>query len=139
MKKDKPSRKLKDYFQAVGRRKTATASVRLSLGKGDKVLVCDKAPEEYFGFKTASSIFLKPLEIVGRLNNFNLTAKVKSGGKKAQIKAIRLGVARALIKYDPELRSTLKKEGFLTRDPRKKERKKPGLKRARRAPQWSKR
>src|SRR3990170_5739195 len=135
----KPRKTSKKFWEAVGRRKTATANVRLSEGNGDKIIINNKTSLEYFNLKQSEAVFLKPLELVNQLNKFNLTAKVKSGGKKAQIEAVRLGVARALISYDSEFSTTLKKEGFLTRDSREKERKKPGLRRARRAPQWSKR
>ena len=130
----------KKYWQAVGRRKTATASVRLFKGNGQKIIINEKEVSEYFdNEKIALSIFLKPLEICGKLGQFALSVKVKGGGKKAQIEAIRLAIARALVSKEAELRQTLKKAGFLTRDSREKERKKPGLKRARRAPQWQKR
>ncbi len=88
---------------------------------------------------TTSAVFLAPLKLVGELGKWDISAQTRGGGQTAQLEAIRLGVARALLKINPELKKTLKEAGFLTRDPREKERKKPGLKRARRAPQWSKR
>lgn len=129
----------KKYWQAVGRRKTAVARVRLKKGKGE-VVVNTKKPEEYFeNIDHTLKIFLQPLELVGKLGQFDVSIKIKGGGKQAQIEAARLGIARALVLIEPELRTTFRKSGFLTRDPRMKERKKPGLKGARRAPQWSKR
>ncbi|MCX6806919.1 MAG: 30S ribosomal protein S9 [Candidatus Berkelbacteria bacterium] len=128
-----------EYTQSVGRRKTATASVRLKKGAGE-ITVNNKPLVEYFEQKEqALKIIQAPLEITGNLNKFDISAKVSGGGKKAQMGAMRLGIARCLNIIDPELHSTLKKASFLTRDPRRKERKKPGLKGARRAPQWSKR
>jgi small subunit ribosomal protein S9 len=127
------------YWQAVGRRKTAVARVRLKKGNGE-VVINKKKPEEYFeNTEQALKILLAPLELVGKLGQFDISIKLKGGGKQAQIEAARLGIARALILVEPELMTTLRKSGFLTRDPRMKERKKPGLKGARRAPQWSKR
>lgn len=135
----KKTTKKKEYFKAVGRRKTASATVRLKEGK-DEIIINQKKPAEYFeNAEVAQKIFLKPLEVGGKLGQFDISIKVSGGGKKAQIEAIRLAIARAIVVIEPELRSTLKKSGFLTRDPREKERKKPGLKRARRAPQWQKR
>lgn len=134
-------KKLKEdkYFQAVGRRKTATAIVRLYEGNKGEVTINNKTPVEYFGGELGFDDFLKPLVLCNKLNEFGIKVKVKGGGKRAQIEAIRLGIARALVKYNSEFRPLLRKEGYLTRDPRQKERKKPGLKRARRAPQWQKR
>jgi len=136
----KTKSKKQQYYQAIGRRKTAVASVRLQAGEG-KILVNQKEPAQYFEQnEEALKIFLEPFKVCGEeTGKFDISIKVKGGGKKAQIEAIRLGIARALILLNPEFRTTLKKMGFLTRDPRQKERKKPGLKRARRAPQWSKR
>ena len=119
------------YWHGVGRRKTAVASVRIYEGKSF-ITVNDKEEE-------MASEIVAAFELVGKKDAFAITAKVNGGGKEGQLEAIRHGVARALEKYNPEFRSALKKAGFLTRDPREKERKKPGLKRARRAPQWAKR
>lgn len=138
-KKKTKETKTAKYYQAVGRRKTATATVRLYKGSG-KFLVNEKEPSQYFDrADEVMKDILGPLTICGLNNQFDITAKVKGGGKVAQAEAIRLGIARALVLIKPELKQTLKKVGFLTRDPREKERKKPGLKRARRAPQWQKR
>lgn len=119
------------YWAATGRRKTAVAQVRLL--SGDKTITINGQKSDLY--PTIASVF----ELVGTKEKFGLSAKVMGGGKVSQIEAIRLGVARALEKFDGEFRTTLKKAGYLTRDPREKERKKPGLKRARRAPQWAKR
>ena len=119
-----------EYWRATGRRKTATASVAISA----------KLDVEINGKKAElSDKIIAPLELVGKMGSFGLTAKVSGGGKVSQEEAIRLGLSRALEKFNPDFRTTLKKAGFLTRDPREKERKKPGLKGARRAPQWAKR
>ena len=123
--------KTKKYWCGVGRRKTAIASIRIYEGKYSALINQKEAslPDET----------LAPFELVGRKDSFSITARVVGGGKEGQLEAIRHGIARALEKYNPEFRSSLKKAGFLTRDPREKERKKPGLKGARRAPQWAKR
>lgn len=123
--------KTKKYWHGTGRRKTAVASIRLYEGK-PFLTVNDKEA-------LMENEIIAPFELVGKKDAFAITAKVNGGGKEGQLEAIRHGIARALEKYNPEFRSALKKAGFLTRDPREKERKKPGLKRARRAPQWAKR
>ena len=121
----------KDYWVGVGRRKTAIASVKLS--HSDKNILVNNV-------KTTLSSDVEALfELVGLKNKFGVAIRVSGGGKASQIDAIKLGVARALEKNDPNMRTTLKKLDLLTRDPREKERKKPGLKGARRAPQWAKR
>lgn len=127
-----PSQKTVKFFSGVGRRKTATASVRLSSGKGAVLLDENE-------MKEPSPVFLAPLKLVGELGKWDISAHTAGGGMSSKVEAIRLGVARALLKINPDLKKTLRTAGFLTRDPREKERKKPGLKRARRAPQWSKR
>lgn len=125
-------------FYAVGRRKTAVAQVLMTEGNG--AITINKLPfEKYFQTSDLQQIVRHPLIAVGQDKNFNFKAKVQGGGIHAQAESVRHGLARALIVIDPESRRTLKKLGFLTRDPRVKERKKPGLKRARRAPQFSKR
>jgi len=126
------------YFHGTGRRKRAIALVRIKEGKG-KVIVNGGDSVKYFGSDYAESKILEPAKTVGFDRKFDFSILTYSGGKNAQIEAARLGVARALLKFDSKLRQTLKKAGFLTRDPREKERKKPGLKKARKAPQWSKR
>lgn len=120
-----------NYFEAVGRRKTATARVRLKEGSG-KI--------EVLGSKIEPSDRSRaPLALIGKPNSWDIIVRISGGGKSAQHDAIALGISRALIQYNPEYRPALKKAGFLTRDPREKERKKPGLKGARKAPQWAKR
>ncbi|MGI5901662.1 MAG: 30S ribosomal protein S9 [Desulfitobacteriia bacterium] len=125
-------------YQATGRRKSAIARVRLVPGNG-RYLINDRELNEYFGKKTLEMIVQQPLEITGTLGKYDLLARVHGGGTTGQAGALRLGIARALLKADPSLRPTLKRAGFLTRDPRMKERKKYGLKKARKAPQFSKR
>lgn len=120
-----------EYWGAVGRRKTAIASVRIS--QKDKAFTVNGKKIELPAFVIA------PFDITGEAGKFGVSAKVSGGGKESQFEAIRLGIARALEKFSPDFRLSLKKEGVLTRDPREKERKKPGLKGARRAPQWAKR
>jgi small subunit ribosomal protein S9 len=128
------------YFQAIGRRKTASATARLTPGTG-QIYVNEQEITRYFyeNPEEAVQCISEPLTLTGRLNQFDITVKVRGGGKKAQLEAIRLAIARCLVLIDEGLKSTLKKANLLTRDPRAKERKKPGLKRARRAPQWQKR
>lgn len=135
--KEKP--KKSRFFEAVGRRKTAAAQVRLYLGSGKEFLVNDKPLNEYFSSLESQQIAVSPLEKADCIDKFTASVKVSGGGLNAQAEAIRHGVSRALTKFNPELHKKLKKAGFLTRDSRMRERKKPGLKRARRAPQWSKR
>lgn len=124
--------------KALGRRKTAAARVRLSLGKG-VVTINDKTLKEFFPIDFWSDKVLAPFKIVSREKDFDVSVKVIGGGTNSQAEAVRHGIARALIKWDEALKPILKAEGFLTRDPREKERKKPGLHKARRAHQWRKR
>lgn len=126
------------YYEAVGRRKRATARVRLYPGDG-QVVINSKGLNEYFGRLQDRQSVLDPLTLTDNENRFNLSVLVNGGGITGQSHAIRHGVARALLRMDPGLRLTLRRAGFLTRDPREKERKKPGLKRARKAPQYTKR
>lgn len=126
------------YVEAVGRRKTATARVRLYPGTGE-IVVNDKPMNVYFGRALDQMILKQPLTLVGAESTFNISVHVNGGGEGGQASAVRLGIARALIAGDINLRPTLKAAGFLTRDARAKERKKPGLKRARKAPQYTKR
>jgi small subunit ribosomal protein S9 len=127
------------YIEAVGRRKTAVARVRIST-KGEKEIIINEKPcEIYFPTFDLQKTVLAPLERMKCEDKFRVTIKVKGGGIHAQAEAVRHGLARALVKFNPDFRKRLKKAGFLTRDPRERERKKFGLKRARRAPQWSKR
>ncbi len=127
------------YYYGTGRRKTATAQVRLHPSKEPAIIVNDKAVEEYFSRPTDVLHLKRPLQVTATEDTFRITAKVQGGGPSGQAGAIRHGIARALTKANPELRRTLRREGSLTRDPRMKERKKPGLKRARKAPQYTKR
>ncbi len=127
------------YIQSIGRRKTATARVRLyQNGKGE-IIINKRKLEEYFPTKPIRNNIRQVLRTTNHEEDLNFSIVVSGGGKVGQSIAIRHGIARALEKFDKELRPILKIKGFLTRDPREKERKKPGLKRARRAPQWSKR
>lgn len=126
------------YFEGIGRRKTATARVRLYPGDGE-VIVNDRPFEEYFPRLRDQKIALAPLEAVRMRHAFGVSIKVEGGGVSGQAGAVAHGLARALLQVNPELRPVLRQGGFLTRDPREKERKKPGLKRARKAPQYTKR
>jgi small subunit ribosomal protein S9 len=128
-----------EYFEAVGRRKASTARVRLFPGGEGSVVINERPLEEYFCRQMDVVHLKEPLEAVGMENRFNVSVLVKGGGIKGQAGAIRLGIARALLKMDPDMRPTLRKSGFLTRDARVKERKKPGLRGARKAPQYTKR
>ena len=126
------------YFYANGKRKTSIARVRLyEDGKGD-IVVNNKPVDEYF-FGTLIGNIKSPLKLANAQKLFDITVKVVGGGVSSQSDAIRHGISKALLEYDPELRKALKQAGYLTRDSRVKERKKFGLKRARRAPQWAKR
>ena len=128
----------KPYFYGTGRRKSSVARVRLYAGTG-KVTVNDRDIDDYFGLETLKLIVRQPLVLTGTADKFDVVCRVAGGGVTGQAGAIRHGLSRALLQYDAELRPVLKKAGFLTRDPRMKERKKYGLKAARRAPQFSKR
>ena len=128
----------KTYFYGTGRRKHSVARVRLYPGAG-KVTINDRDIDDYFGLETLKLIVRQPLELTETTAKFDVFVRVAGGGVTGQAGAIRHGVSRALLVYDPQLRPALKKAGFLTRDPRMKERKKYGLKAARRAPQFSKR
>jgi len=126
------------YYYGLGRRKEAIAKVRLYLGKGTSK-VSEKLVAEYFGNEQYANKVYEALKLTGNLEKMYVSAHVEGGGLSAQADAILLGVSRALVVYDEANKTTLRKAGFLTRDPRIKERKKPGLKRARKAPQFSKR
>ena len=129
----------KRYYQGTGRRKTAVARVRLFPGNGDFV-VNGRPVNEYFGnHEDLSRKMHRALDVTSNTSSFNVLVKVRGGGVSGQAGAVSHGIARALLDLDPELRPTLRKAGLLTRDPRMKERKKPGLKRARKAPQYTKR
>ena len=127
------------YYEGIGRRKESTARVRLMSGSG-KFIVNDKPGDEYFNRLGDVQAIMAPLQAAGESQSqLDITVVVKGGGVTGQTVAVQLGVARALLLMNPDLRSTLRKNRFLTRDPRVKERKKPGLKRARKAPTYTKR
>jgi len=128
----------KIQYYGTGRRKKSVARVRLVPGDG-KIMINDRTLEDYFGLETLKVIIKQPLVMTETAAKFDVLCKVVGGGFTGQAGAIRHGVARALVKADEEFRTALKKAGFLTRDPRMKERKKYGLKKARKAPQFSKR
>ncbi|MDO5689875.1 MAG: 30S ribosomal protein S9 [Tissierellia bacterium] len=125
-------------FIGTGRRKTSIARVRLIPGNG-KITINKKDIEDYFAFDTLKVTAKSPLELTDNLDKFDVFINVNGGGYTGQAGAIRHGISRALLQADGELRSTLKRAGYLTRDPRKKERKKYGFKKARKSPQFSKR
>ena len=128
----------KPYFYGTGRRKNSVARVRVYSGTG-KIIINDRDIDDYFGLETLKLIVRQPLAVAGVEGKFDIVVRVSGGGVSGQAGAIRHGLSRALLLYDENLRPELKKAGFLTRDPRMKERKKYGLKAARRAPQFSKR
>lgn len=128
----------KPYFYGTGRRKHSAARVRVYPGTG-AITINDRDIDDYFGLETLKLIVRQPMEITETIGRFDIIARVSGGGVSGQAGAIRHGLSRALLLHDINLRPVLKKAGFLTRDPRMKERKKPGLKGARRAPQFSKR
>ncbi|MBU2036916.1 30S ribosomal protein S9 [Patescibacteria group bacterium] len=138
------NKKNKRYYEAVGRRKTAVARVRLFTIKpfeGDegKITVNDKSYQQYFSTMELRQIAEASLRRLKSLNRFEIVARVKGGGIRAQAEALRHGIARVLVDFNADFRKKLKKVGYLKRDPRAKERKKFGLRKARRAPQWAKR
>ena len=126
------------YFYGTGRRKKSVARVRVYPGTG-KITINDRSIDDYFGLETLKLIVRQPLALTGTTEKFDIVCRVNGGGVTGQAGAIRHGLSRALLQYDEALRPALKKAGFLTLDPRMKERKKYGLKGARRAPQFSKR
>ena len=128
----------KPYLYGTGRRKSSVARVRLYNGTG-KITINDRDMDDYFGLETLKLIVRQPLTITETTDKFDIVCRVTGGGVTGQAGAIRHGIARALLQHDEALRPALKKAGLLTRDPRMKERKKYGLKGARRAPQFSKR
>ena len=127
------------YIEAVGRRKTAIARVRLTPAAKQSIRINEKEMADYFKTSELQRMALESMEKSGVTQKFAITAKLLGGGISSQAEAVRLGVARCLEKFDGTLRTILKKEGFLTRDQRAVERKKPGLKKARKRPTWSKR
>ncbi|MGI6345315.1 MAG: 30S ribosomal protein S9 [Bacillota bacterium] len=128
----------KVYYYGTGRRKHAVARVRLVPGTGN-IIINGQTIDEYFGLETLKLIVRQPLQLTDTLGRFDVYAKVHGGGFSGQAGAIRHGISRALLQVDDQMRPILKPAGLLTRDPRMKERKKYGLKKARRAPQFSKR
>ncbi len=128
----------KIHYYGTGRRKNAVARVYLKPGEGN-IIINGKSYEQYFPRKIMHVIMRQPLVLTGNEGKFDVDARVKGGGVTGQAGAVRLGIARALLQADAEYRPTLKKAGFLTRDPRMKERRKYGLKKARKASQFSKR
>ena len=128
-----------EYYYGMGRRKTAVARVRLFPRGDGSVTINGKSMQAYFGREALASTATAPLRLFDLVNSYNMTVRVVGGGVSGQAGAIRHGVARALLRVDPNLKPSLRKAGYLTRDPRMKERKKPGLKRARKAPQYTKR
>lgn len=124
--------------QTTGRRKAAVARVRFRPG-GGRITVNKRPIEEYFTSATHRMVVSEPLRAANLTDSYDIDATIDGGGVSGQAGAMRLGIARAIVEMDPELRSSLKKSGFLTRDPREKESKKYGLKKARKAPQYSKR
>jgi len=129
---------MSEYIETIGRRKTSSARVRLYPGTGE-IVVNDLPVDTYFGRALDQMLLRQPLSLTGTEKTYNISVQVKGGGDCGQAGAVRLGIARALCEYDINLRPMLKAAGFLTRDARAKERKKPGLKRARKAPQYTKR
>lgn len=136
--KDKIKKVADKALTTVGRRKSAIAQIKLIRGKGE-IEINNKPLEKYFPYFEFQQIILSPLKAVNENDKLDIKAKIIGGGKHSQAEALRLAIARALVKLNADFRQPIKKLGFLTRDARVKERKKPGLKRARRAPQWQKR
>jgi small subunit ribosomal protein S9 len=127
------------YYEGIGRRKNASARVRLFPGGTGNLIINDKEGREYLPREGDVEILLQPLAVVGQQGSYDITVQVQGGGITGQRDAIRLGISRALLKIDPDLRPRLRDGDLLTRDARVKERKKPGLKRARKAPTYTKR
>lgn len=138
-KPEKPKVKKEKYFEGVGRRKTSIARVRLFPQAEKSFSVNEKPLEGYFPTKELQYTVTSPLTLMSSEEQFKVAARVRGGGINSQAEAVRHGIAKALVLFNPDFRKKLKKAGFLTRDPRMRERKKFGLKRARRAPQWQKR
>ena len=127
------------YYYGTGKRKTSIAKVRLYLDDGGPTIVNGKPVDEYFGWRPWRDIISEPFRVADMVSRFRVMVKVVGGGVHSQAEAIRHGIARALVVYDAELKSGLRRNGLITRDARIKESKKYGLKRARRAPQYTKR
>ncbi|MCF7845591.1 MAG: 30S ribosomal protein S9 [Candidatus Pacebacteria bacterium] len=137
--KEKTNKKADKYYQGVGRRKTSSCTVRIYEKKNGGVVVNDKKMEDYFPTPELQKTVKEALTHLDLVDNFYISVKVFGGGVKSQAEAVRHGISRALVVFNEEFRKKLKSTGYLTRDPRMRERKKPGLTRARRAPQWRKR
>lgn len=139
----KPAKKTeksdKRYTEVMGKRKTASARLRVYEDGSGKIMVNEVTLVEYFPAPVARMTVLEPLKTTAMEDKLDFSVHVRGGGKQGQAEAVRHGIACALLALNPDLRGVLKAQGWLTRDARKKERKKPGLKKARRAPQWSKR
>lgn len=129
----------KKYIAAIGRRKNATAQVRITPDSKRTFVINDRTIDDYFTVEEYRKVVQSPLALVETKDEFHISIVVRGGGISAQADAIRHGIARSLEKYNAELRSDLKSAGYLKRDPRRKERKKPGLRKARKRPAWSKR
>ncbi|MFQ3568020.1 MAG: 30S ribosomal protein S9 [Aggregatilineales bacterium] len=127
------------YYEGIGRRKEASARVRLFPGGTGRFIINDKEASEYISREGDLEIVLQPLKVLGQQRSYDISVHVSGGGVTGQRDAIRLGIARALLKIDPDTRQALRDNELLTRDARVKERKKPGLKRARKAPTYTKR
>ena len=128
-----------EYYEGIGRRKTASARVRIWPGGNGSVIINDKPGDDFLPRVGDLDTALEPLEALGLKTSYNVTVKVNGGGVSGQRDAIQLGLARALLKVEPEWRNQLRQGEYLSRDPREQERKKPGLKRARKAPTYTKR
>ena len=134
------STKKEQYYEGVGRRKTSVARVRIvKVSKDAEITINGKTVAEFFNTEELRMAVMAPLEATSLQKEFNISVKVKGRGQRGQAEATQLGLSRALVKYDGEVQKTLRDLDYLKRDPRQKERKKPGLKKARRSPQWSKR
>ncbi len=131
--------KNKKYIETIGRRKTSQARIRMTESSKNSVTINDKELDVYFPISELQTVVKKPLTESGIEQKFKITVVVKGGGQSSQAHAVSHGISRAIVKYDEELRKKIKKLGLLKRDPRMKERRKFGLKKARKAPQWSKR
>lgn len=139
--KEENAKESATYFYAVGKRKTSIAEVRIypTDKSVEEMTVNGRKMDEYFTISRLRDLIKAPLTVAGQDKKFDVTAKVYGGGISSQSEAIRLGISRALVKFDGELKKPLRDRGFMTRDARKVERKKPGFKKARRSPQWAKR
>jgi small subunit ribosomal protein S9 len=134
------SSKKEQYYEGVGRRKTSVARVRIvKVDEKAETLVNGRTPKEFFNTEELISAVTAPLEATSMQKEFNISVKVRGGGQRGQAEATQLGLSRALVKFNGEFQRSLKDLDYLKRDPRQKERKKPGKKKARKSPQWSKR